>query len=103
MIATVSIMMKEVVKPWRGGQRRSNQKVTDKQADKDVLPDFRVAEPHHRGYFRHFTSGGKAIVRFDVVNLFDEVYELRDGSGIGVGAPQCGQRRGFYGAVAYDF
>jgi hypothetical protein len=29
--------------------------------------------------------------------------ELRDGSGIGVGAPQFGQRRGFYGTVAYDF
>ena len=34
--------------------------------------------------------------RFDIVNLFDEVYELRDGSGIGVFAPQFGARRGFY-------
>jgi TonB dependent receptor-like, beta-barrel len=42
-------------------------------------------------------------IRFDVVNLFDKVYELRDGSGIGVGAPQFGQRRGFYGTVAYEF
>jgi outer membrane receptor protein involved in Fe transport len=42
-------------------------------------------------------------IRFDVVNLFDKIYELRDGSGIGVGAPQFGQRRGFYGTVAYDF
>ena len=42
-------------------------------------------------------------IRFDVVNLLDNVYELRDGSGIGVGAPQFGQRRGFYGTVAYDF
>jgi hypothetical protein len=42
-------------------------------------------------------------VRFDVVNLFDKIYELRDGSGIGVGAPQFGQRRGFYGTIAYDF
>src|SRR5579875_2032278 len=32
--------------------------------------------------------------RLDVVNLFDEKYELRDGSGIGVGAPQFGQRLG---------
>jgi outer membrane receptor for ferrienterochelin and colicin len=43
------------------------------------------------------------VVRFDVVNLLDKIYELRDGSGIGVGAPQFGQRRGFYGTVAYDF
>ena len=42
-------------------------------------------------------------IRFDVVNVFDKIYELRDGSGIGVGAPQFGQRRGFYGTVAYDF
>ena len=42
-------------------------------------------------------------IRFDVVNLFDKVYELRSGSGIGVFAPQFGQRRGFYGTVAYDF
>ena len=42
-------------------------------------------------------------IRFDVVNLLDNVYELRDGSGIGVGAPQFGQRRGFYGTIAYDF
>ena len=42
-------------------------------------------------------------IRFDIVNLLDNVYELRDGSGIGVGAPQFGQRRGFYGTVAYDF
>ena len=42
-------------------------------------------------------------VRFDVVNLFDKVYELRSGSGIGVFAPQFGQRRGFYGTIAYEF
>ena len=35
-------------------------------------------------------------VRFDVVNLFDTIYQLRDGSGIGVDAPQYGPRRGFY-------
>jgi len=35
-------------------------------------------------------------VRFDVVNVFDKVYEIRDGSGIGVFAPQFGPRRGFY-------
>jgi outer membrane receptor protein involved in Fe transport len=46
---------------------------------------------------------GTFKVRFDVVNLFDTIYELRDGSGIGVHAPQFGQRRGFYGTIAYDF
>ena len=35
-------------------------------------------------------------VRFDVVNLFDTIYLIRDGSGIGVFAPQYGPRRGFF-------
>jgi outer membrane receptor protein involved in Fe transport len=39
-------------------------------------------------------------VRFDVVNLFDTIYELRDGTGIGVFAPQYGPRRGFFLGVS---
>jgi outer membrane receptor protein involved in Fe transport len=39
-------------------------------------------------------------VRFDIVNLFDQVYALRDGSGIGVFAPQYGARRGYYVGVS---
>ncbi len=39
-------------------------------------------------------------VRFDVVNLFDTIYEIRDGSGIGVFAPQFGPRRGFFLGVS---
>ena len=42
-------------------------------------------------------------LRLDVVNVFDRVYELRDGSGIGVGAPQFGSRRGIYGGVTWAF
>jgi outer membrane receptor protein involved in Fe transport len=34
--------------------------------------------------------------RFDVINVFDEKYEIRDGTGVGVGAPQFGPRRGFF-------
>ena len=39
-------------------------------------------------------------VRFDVVNLFDKIYQIRDGSGIGVFAPQFGPRRGFFVGVS---
>jgi outer membrane receptor protein involved in Fe transport len=42
-------------------------------------------------------------LRFDVVNLFDHVYELRDGSGIGVFAPQYGPRRGFFLGYSQKF
>jgi outer membrane receptor protein involved in Fe transport len=35
-------------------------------------------------------------LRFDVVNVFDTVYLIRSGSGLGVFAPQYGPRRGFF-------
>ncbi|HEX4408335.1 MAG TPA: TonB-dependent receptor [Xanthobacteraceae bacterium] len=46
--------------------------------------------------FRWSSDYKPATVRFDVTNLFDQIYELRDGSGIGVFAPQFGARRGYY-------
>ena len=42
-------------------------------------------------------------LRFDVVNLLDHAYELRDGSGIGVFAPQFGPRRGFFVGLKQAF
>lgn len=42
-------------------------------------------------------------LRFDVVNLFDETYLLRDGTGVGVGAPQYGPRRGFFVGLSKSF
>lgn len=48
-------------------------------------------------------GGGVMRFRLDVVNLFDRHYELRDGTGIGVGAPQYGLRRTVMGGVSYQF
>jgi hypothetical protein len=42
-------------------------------------------------------------VRFDVVNLLDTVYPIRNGTGIGVFAPQFGPRRGFFVGVSKKF
>ncbi|MEI9926403.1 MAG: TonB-dependent receptor [Sphingomonas sp.] len=42
-------------------------------------------------------------VRADMINVFDHVYEIRDGSGVGVGAPQYGERRGFFMGVTKAF
>jgi outer membrane receptor protein involved in Fe transport len=39
-------------------------------------------------------------VRFDVVNVLDKIYQIRDGSGIGVFAPQFGPRRGFFVGIS---
>ena len=35
-----------------------------------------------------FDAVGTITTRFDVVNVLDEKYMIRDGSGVGVGAPQ---------------
>jgi outer membrane receptor protein involved in Fe transport len=45
----------------------------------------------------------KATVRFDVVNLFDRVYQIRNGTGVGVGAPQFGARRGYFAGISIPF
>jgi outer membrane receptor protein involved in Fe transport len=45
----------------------------------------------------------ETAVRFSVINLLDSTYELRDGTGIGVGAPQWGARRGFFAALIQKF
>ncbi len=46
---------------------------------------------------------GPMVLRFDVVNLLDNVYMIRDGTGIGVFAPQYGPRRGFFGGITQKF
>ena len=46
---------------------------------------------------------GALALRIDVVNAFDEKYEIRDGTGVGVGAPQFGPRRGFFAGLTKSF
>ncbi|EQD34850.1 TonB-dependent receptor [mine drainage metagenome] len=46
---------------------------------------------------------GVVHARLAVINALDRVYALRDGSGIGVGAPQYGPRRGYYLGLSKDF
>jgi outer membrane receptor protein involved in Fe transport len=46
---------------------------------------------------------GKWEARLSVLNLLDKTYQLRDGSGIGVGAPQFGIRRTFYVGLGKEF
>src|SRR5580698_2354207 len=41
-------------------------------------------------------DGKPLTVRFDIVNLFDTIYQIRSGTGIGVFAPQFGPRRGYF-------
>ena len=57
------------------------------------------------GAARSFNVAGLGVIhtRLAVINVLDRVYAIRDGSGIGVGAPQYGPRRGYYLGVSRDF
>ena len=46
---------------------------------------------------------GQTQLRLDVINLLDQVYEIRDGTGVGVGAPQYGLRRTILAGIAQKF
>jgi outer membrane receptor protein involved in Fe transport len=42
-------------------------------------------------------------LRFDLINVFDQVYQIRNGSGVGVGNPQFGLRRTFLAGLTQRF
>ena len=53
-----------------------------------------------------FENGGwleGTTLRFDIINVTDRVYEIRDGTGVGVGASQYGLRRTFFAGVSKKF
>ena len=58
------------------------------------------------GIAQNFTGPGllKGLtLRVDVANLFDKSYLIRDGSGVGVGAPQYGARRAIFAGISKKF
>ncbi|MEO6779395.1 MAG: TonB-dependent receptor [Bradyrhizobium sp.] len=59
------------------------------QVNLGVSHDFNIVSPTK-----------PTTLRFDIVNLFDTIYQIRDGSGIGVFAPQYGPRRGFFFGIS---
>ncbi|MDP9084381.1 MAG: TonB-dependent receptor [Pseudomonadota bacterium] len=44
----------------------------------------------------HLTGQGTLTARVDLINAFDKEYQIRNGTGVGVGAPQYGPRRGLF-------
>ena len=77
-------------------------------ADGSTIPNGRAVPDYvqfNASIAHHFVLPytGALDVRFDIINLFDEDYEIRDGTGVGVGAPQFGPRRGFFGGVTKTF
>jgi len=79
-----------------------------------VLPDgSSIPNGDHLPYYTQVNLGLKHVfhpvgwntltARIDVINLFDKQYEIRNGTGVGVGAPQFGPRRGLFAGVSVAF
>jgi outer membrane receptor protein involved in Fe transport len=60
-----------------------------------------VVQTLKHGFLRRIP--GSTELRLDVLNLLDRKYLIRDGSGIGVGAPQYGLRRSILGGITQRF
>ncbi|OXC78049.1 TonB-dependent receptor [Caballeronia sordidicola] len=73
-------------------------------ANTDRLPVYTQV---NLGVIHHFNFSEPLIGKFDarllLVNAFNRVYELRDGSGIGVGAPQYGPHLAVYAGLTKHF
>jgi hypothetical protein len=71
-------------------------------ANTEALPPYSQL---NMGVSQHFLVPyvGAFDARVSVINVLDAPYELRDGSGVGVGAPQWGPRRAFYGGLSKPF
>lgn len=77
------------------------------RADGDVpngraLPGYYVINTSFVQTFKRLVLRGTEI-RLDILNLLDRRYLIRDGSGIGVGAPQYGLRRTILGGITQRF
>ena len=66
------------------------------------LPDYFQLNANISHDF-NFEGFGALHTSLAVINLLDRIYELRSGTGIGVGAPQFGPRRGLYLTLQKDF
>jgi outer membrane receptor for ferrienterochelin and colicins len=57
------------------------------------------------GVMRTFTlpEAGDVQLRMDVINITDTAYEIRSGTGVGVGAPSWGERRSIYFGITKPF
>jgi outer membrane receptor protein involved in Fe transport len=69
-------------------------------ANTTSLPSYTQVNVGVSHDFNWVSAAKPTTLRFDIVNLFDSIYQLRDGSGIGVFAPQYGPRRGFYFGIS---
>jgi outer membrane receptor protein involved in Fe transport len=75
------------------------------RADGSVIPNGGKLPPYAQFNLTasHHFAGPGMDVRLDVINVADHKYEIRDGGGVGVGAPQYGPRRGVFVGISKAF
>jgi outer membrane receptor for ferrienterochelin and colicins len=75
------------------------------RADEDLPDGSSIPNGAHLPYYTQINVGvshifhlgtGALTARLDVINALDKIYEIRNGTGVGVGAPQFGPRRGIF-------
>jgi outer membrane receptor protein involved in Fe transport len=59
--------------------------------------NFSIVQPIDTGVYKGLEF------RFDIINLLDQIYQLRSGTGLGVFAPQFGPRRTFLAGLTQRF
>ncbi|MFZ6864637.1 TonB-dependent receptor [Undibacterium sp. Ji67W] len=84
---------------YGSGLRRTPDGGAPNSASLNSYTTFNAAFVHHWKK----TAVGDVEGRLSLVNIFDKSYLLRDGSGIGVGAPQYGARRTLYAGISTSF
>ncbi len=99
---------------WRGSRISADLLLGSGLRSDLVLPDgSSIPNGDHLPYYYQINAGVShdfdrqglrgLTARFDVINLTDRIYEIRNGTGIGVGAPQFGARRGFFAGLTQMF
>jgi outer membrane receptor protein involved in Fe transport len=90
------------------GLRQNGPGLIPNDPDGDGIPNGSEVPTYYTvnlGVEQSLKIGVKDVLkaRLDVVNVTDNSYELRSGTGVGVNAAQYGMRRGLFGSVSFVF
>ncbi len=99
---------------WRGTRISGDFLVgSGLRASLDLPNGTSIPNGAHLPYYRQVNLGvshafdadgiSGLTARLDVISAFDQKYQIRNGTGVGVGAPQYGPRRGFFAGLSKTF